>query len=258
MYEKDLVVVSALRYKKITISSLFLLYTYSPWYKGLLGASYDEIFYDTDRRNWIESSYSEILRRKYSHLLEPIDPARKIYISRIKESDNFWKLVGSVESYKTNKVMADTDRFKNIVLHISNMVPEALIEYDMGMSRVFTVSDELLLEEYFYSLGYKVISPGDYSVEEQIGIFSSSTVIAGAGGSGMSNLLFCGPETRVTLITAGNLFGYGGHERSATANNKQVTFFPELVYFDHSKYFPHIKFTAKELIDLMELSRIGN
>lgn len=256
-YKDVLHKVDILKYRQIEISNVFFIHTYADILsKRIRGYQYDDVLFDNTRRDWIENQYSEKLRDVYGDWLEKTNADQKIYISRHKESKEVWDIINAVEAYEQTQVLPENINLKNQVLSIASGLPEALIEFEMKRSRAFTVEDELLLESYFLSKNYKVISPGDYSVEDQIRLFSSSSVVAGAGGSGLTNLLFCNSDTKVVLITAGNLFGYGGHNRSALANNKKVEFFPERIHYDHETRSPFIKFSAQEMIDLMDASGV--
>jgi capsular polysaccharide biosynthesis protein len=224
--------------------------------KAAAGYRYDDVLFDNIRRDWIEEQYSKVLRDAYRSYLQVTNPKNKIYVSRYKESKDVYNLITAVETYNKNKTLPENLNLQNEVLSIASGLPETLVEYEIKVSRAFSPEDELLLESYFLDKGYKIISPGDYSIEEQIGMFTSSAVVAGAGGSGMTNLLFCNSDTKVVLITAGNLFGYGGHNRSALANNKKVEFFPERIHYNHETRSPFIKFSATEMINLMDESGV--
>lgn len=256
-YKNVLTTVDVLRYRQIKVSNIFFIYTYPTMLsKAAGGYRYDDVLFDNVRRDWVEEQYSKVLRDSYSSYLQPTESNNKIYVSRYKESKDVYDLITAVETYNNNKSLPENRNLQNEVLSIASGLPETLVEYEMKVSRAFSPEDELLLESYFLGKGYKIISPGDYSVEEQIGMFTSSAVVAGAGGSGMTNLLFCNSDTKVVLITAGNLFGYGGHNRSALANNKRVEFFPERIHYNHETRSPFIKFSAAEMIELMDESGV--
>jgi hypothetical protein len=256
-YKDVLTKVDILKYKQIKISNIFFIYTYPTLLtKNAVGYRYDDVLFDNIRRDWVEEQYSKVLRNIYSSYLRATNPDNKIYVSRYKESKEVHDLMTAVETYNKTKSLPENRKLQNEVLSIASGLPETLVEYEMKMSRAFSPEDELLLESYFLDKGYKVISPGDYSVEEQISMFTSSSVVAGAGGSGLTNLLFCNSDTKVVLITAGNLFGYGGHNRSALANNKKVEFFPERIHYNHETRSPFIKFSAAEMIELMDESGV--
>jgi len=258
-YRDEHLSVDTFKYKEIRLSSVFFVYANSSeLQKALPDLSYDKVLFNNSKADWLEDQYSKVLLDVYTKSLRPVDAQKKIYISRLKESKVIEDLVSAYDTYLESGTLPADKKLEIEVLDLVKKLPAVLLEFDMKKSRSFSVEDELLLEDYFRSKGYEILSPGDYSVEEQIEIFSSSAVVAGAGGSGMTNLLFCSPSTRVILITAGNLFGYGGHSRIALANGKKVNFFPEIIHFDHDTYSPHIKFTAAEMISLVDNSGVAN
>lgn len=64
------------------------------------------------------------------------------------------------------------------------------------------VVQEPELIELLRPLGFEVIDPGDYDVQEQIDFFSAAEVVVGAHGAGMSNLVFSPPGVRVLELFA--------------------------------------------------------
>ena len=50
------------------------------------------------------------------------------------------------------------------------------------------------------SLGFIEIFPGDYSLEEEMWIFSRAKMVVGPFGSGMANIIFCSPGARVIIL----------------------------------------------------------
>jgi hypothetical protein len=51
--------------------------------------------------------------------------------------------------------------------------------------------------------GVALIDPGAMSFKQQIQAFSSANIVIGGLGAGMTNMLFCGKESRMVLITPG-------------------------------------------------------
>ena len=64
--------------------------------------------------------------------------------------------------------------------------------------RVLPNQDEI--EDYLTERGYTVIYAEDHSMEEKISIFRNATDIVANDGGGCSNLIFCEPGTKVTMI----------------------------------------------------------
>ena len=56
------------------------------------------------------------------------------------------------------------------------------------------------LQERLIDLGFRIVSPETLSVVEQIREFSSAEMVVGPSGSGMFNVVFCHPGTKVIDI----------------------------------------------------------
>lgn len=60
--------------------------------------------------------------------------------------------------------------------------------------------DEPELERRLGALGFSIIRPETYEVEEQIRIFRAAKVIVGPSGAGFANVLYCRPDTVVVEV----------------------------------------------------------
>ena len=60
-------------------------------------------------------------------------------------------------------------------------------------------------------LDYKIVDLNNFEVEEQIKLFSSASVVVSPTGSGLTNLVFCNPGTKVFEITPKYNFEYEAH-----------------------------------------------
>ena len=50
-------------------------------------------------------------------------------------------------------------------------------------------------------LDYRVVNPNDFNIFEQIDLFSNASIVVGATGSALANLVFCNPATKVFEIS---------------------------------------------------------
>lgn len=73
-----------------------------------------------------------------------------------------------------------------------------------GGYRGLTNEEDLL--KGVIDLGFEIVEPELLSFEEQIGLFSSVDVVAGLGGAGMFNSVFCRPGTKILDIESGMVF----------------------------------------------------
>ena len=60
--------------------------------------------------------------------------------------------------------------------------------------------NEADLEDMAHSMGFHVISPQDYSISDQITLFSRARGIAAAEGAALTNTMFCPPGARVLAV----------------------------------------------------------
>lgn len=66
--------------------------------------------------------------------------------------------------------------------------------------------EDLLIEE-LKKLGFVIISPDEYSVEEQIFIFRNAKIIVGATGAGFANVAYCSPAAVIVEIMPSSFDG---------------------------------------------------
>jgi len=75
---------------------------------------------------------------------------------------------------------------------------------DYTKERMCVNEDEVV--ELFKSYGYKEVFCENLSMKEKVGLFRSAKHVAGCIGGGMSNVLFCSPDTRVISINSPEFF----------------------------------------------------
>ena len=67
-----------------------------------------------------------------------------------------------------------------------------------GSSRAMLNEAELI--KRLKAMGFQIVNPEELSVREQIRVFSSASMVVGPSGSGMFNVVFCHPGTKVIDI----------------------------------------------------------
>jgi Glycosyltransferase 61 len=67
-----------------------------------------------------------------------------------------------------------------------------------GASRIMVNESELIAR--LESMGFETIEPENLSVRDQVMIFSSASIVVGPSGSGLFNIMFCHPGTKVIDI----------------------------------------------------------
>jgi hypothetical protein len=122
----------------------------------------------------------------------------KIFISRLKENDEYRKIKNTIIK---NHFKKDLSVDEKIMLAASKDNYES---QNMG-SRLLDRDEEILLEKLFEYHGYTVVNPGDLgSVSEQAKLFNSAKYVAGLAGAGFMNCLFCNSEAQVLVLNAGD------------------------------------------------------
>jgi capsular polysaccharide biosynthesis protein len=71
----------------------------------------------------------------------------------------------------------------------------ALNQSGRGASRIMLNEGEVIVE--LQKMGFDIVEPENLSVQDQIKIFSSASVVVGPSGSGLFNTMFCHPATKV-------------------------------------------------------------
>lgn len=179
------------------------------------------------------------LSEKLSNILEET----KIYVSRKKESSRLREIYQGVLNYKVGLPNDRLDQFdRDLVEHIADTPKKYEILEEQARSRCLLEGEEEILEEYFKSRGYLVVSPGDYSFIDQVKMFSSASVVVGFGGSGMTNTVFCTKDAKILILAPTDEFGDGQHYHLAKALEKDVYYAPK-TYREKLRVF-----TAKEII----------
>jgi capsular polysaccharide biosynthesis protein len=84
---------------------------------------------------------------------------------------------------------------------------------DSSMRRIVNEADLVARLE---ALGFKAISASSMSMPEQIAAFRRARVVVGAHGAGLTNILFCRPETKIMeIFPEGGVHGSAFHRISS-------------------------------------------
>ena len=71
-----------------------------------------------------------------------------------------------------------------------------------GWQRGRRMVNETELASRLEALGFVSIEPGELTLEEQIAAFSGADEVVGVIGAAMTNIVFCGPGTRVVMLAS--------------------------------------------------------
>ena len=98
---------------------------------------------------------------------------------------------------------------------------------DYTKERMCINEDEVV--ELFKSYGYKEVFCENLSMKEKVGLFRSAKYVAGCIGGGMSNVLFCSPDTKVISINSPEFFPINDRLKHAFNHTN-------LNMFNHTKF----------------------
>ena len=118
----------------------------------------------------------------------------------------------------------------------------------MVISRSNTNNSRLVKEnnisELFEKNGFKIVRLEDCSYEEQIDLFSNSSVIVGSSGAALTNIVYCKPGTTIVCIVPEQYHFYM-YSTIAHLNNLKCLFIsPEIV--EKTKYMSMDKWKLDE------------
>ena len=97
-------------------------------------------------------------------------------------------------------------------------VYDKIVDYEKGDLN----EDEVV--ELFKKYGYKEVFCETLSMKEKIGLFRYAKYVAGCIGGGMSNVLFCKPDTKVISINSPEFFPINDRLKYAFIHTNPVMF----------------------------------
>lgn len=87
------------------------------------------------------------------------------------------------------------------------------------------ILNERELETSLVARGFEVIEPERLSFSEQFHLFSSASIIVGATGAALANLIFCSKDTRIVVcLSAHPDHSFGYWQNMAAASGNQVVY----------------------------------
>jgi capsular polysaccharide biosynthesis protein len=98
---------------------------------------------------------------------------------------------------------------------------------DYTQKRKCANEDEVV--DIFKKHGFKEIFCENLTMEEKVGAFRNAKIVAGASGGGMSNVLFCSPDTKVISINSPEFFEVNKRLEHAMTHTK-------LYHFDETEF----------------------
>jgi len=116
---------------------------------------------------------------------------------------NLLKTFGYLLSHEQNKKIFVSRRIENEKRRHTNKFSESSYYYN---TRFISLKDELMIEDFFKSIGYEIVFPENMSFTDQVILYSRASHIAGLKSSGFCNMIFSKPGTKVISINLDNDF----------------------------------------------------
>lgn len=114
---------------------------------------------------------------------------------------------------------------------------------DYTQKRKCVNEDEVV--DLFEQYGYEEVFCEDLSMKDKIGLFKNADYIAGPIGGGLSNVLFCRPETTVISINSPEFFDINKRLENAMLHTN-------LIHFNHTEFVDRKedKITGKDALSI--------
>jgi hypothetical protein len=157
---------------------------------------------------------------------------KKLFISRMSESNKIRQLRKKYDELS----LGDQRIFKLFKSGFGNDLKIKILD------RFISLSDEKELEDFFSKNGYQIINPGDYSIEDQIDMFSSASHVAGISGAAFINTIFCKPGTKVIILNTSNKYNFPHYRWPVEAGMKTLCV-PEIMDVENKD------FSTKDIIE---------
>lgn len=174
--------------------------------------------------------YSVPAIKKY-FFSDKLNNDKKLFISRMNENNS----VREAREFLENKKVTDYKEFLKMKAKLGE--DQRIKIFD----RHITLDDEIELERFFKNSGYKIINPGEYSLQEQIDMFSEASHVAGLSGAGFINTMFCQPSAKIIILNTSTSYSFPHHKWPRAAGCK-VFSVPETIKSAKRE------FSAKEII----------
>ena len=129
-------------------------------------------------------------------------------IDMLKESFKEWFKTEKTEKFFISRERYNK-RYQNEINHYSQkevLSDEEKLRYHIAKTR--STTKEKSIEDLFKKNGYTIIYAEDYTLKQQVKLFSSAKVIASVSGTGLFNTFWCNKDTKVFEILAVQEYKY--------------------------------------------------
>lgn len=161
---------------------------------------------------WYRFKIINAIRNAINH--QAHSPSRKIFISRKSTSNRLRRMSMAVEMLKLmgvefegyTPVSDPNDALSLLDPDLRIRINEEMEHYDQ---RLIGLKDEVQLESIFEELGFEIILLEGMSLQDQVAVLASASVIAGLSGAGLFTSAFSvGKEATAIVIEVGADYGF--------------------------------------------------
>jgi hypothetical protein len=149
----------------------------------------------------------------------------KVFVSRIKENDIARKLLKDLENQEKvihgRRVGACKKTLENF------NATEGYGQMIKIRHRLMSLEDEKSLENFFRLKGYRIVDPSQYTLDEQLDIFSNATHVAGLSGAGLINSIFSNHKVKLFILNPSSGYGFD-HGEGPKVVGHSVVYIPEI------------------------------
>jgi capsular polysaccharide biosynthesis protein len=142
------------------------------------------------------------LSKKYRNFLEHLLSLKNIKITFTFLDDDFYKF----ENSKIPQFLNTISSIKLLKYFIKDIIPKKNSDFDKIYIRredanYRTILNESDLIDKLKNNGFKIISTSQYEILDQISFFANAKIVLSPYGSGLANIVFCNPGTKVYEIS---------------------------------------------------------
>ncbi len=157
------------------------------------------IFFENESE--IKIAIHRSLSKKFQSFIKILLNFKNVKVKFISLDDDFYK-------FENSKIPQFIDTFSsiNILKSIRDIVPKNNAVFDKIYIRredanYRTIINEADLIEKLKKHGFKIINTSQYEILDQISFFINAKIVLSAYGSGMTNIVFCNPGTKIYEIS---------------------------------------------------------
>tara|TARA_Y100001970_G_C14219887_1_gene852014 strand:+ start:526 stop:1584 length:1059 start_codon:yes stop_codon:yes gene_type:complete len=156
------------------------------------------IFFENEKQ--IKIVVHRNLSNKFKSFIEYLFSFKKIKLTYAYLDDDFYKF----ENSKIPQFLNTINSIK-LLQSILDIIPKANQEFEKIYIRredanYRTIVNEADLIDKLKKNGFKIISTSQYEILDQINFFANAKIILSAYGSGLANIVFCKPGTKIFEI----------------------------------------------------------